>query len=134
MKKKTNIRQVIRKIVREEVALAIGEVVTELKQPSLSSKKVSKSKQKKTAFTKNPILNEILNETANEDWPTMGDGIYDTSRTSEVLSKQYNRENPDNPNGSLGVEMGVNPEAPGMEFLKKDYRSIMKKVDSKRGK
>ena len=31
MKKKTNIRQVIRTIVREEVAMAIGEVVNELK-------------------------------------------------------------------------------------------------------
>ena len=32
MKKKTNMRTVIRKIVREEVAMAINEVVTELKQ------------------------------------------------------------------------------------------------------
>ena len=36
MKKKTNIRTVIRKIVREEVAMAIGEVITELKQPTQS--------------------------------------------------------------------------------------------------
>ena len=33
MKKKTNIKTVIRNIVREEVALAIHEVITELKQP-----------------------------------------------------------------------------------------------------
>ena len=38
MKKKTNMRQVIRQIVREEVAMAIQEVINELKQPSLSSK------------------------------------------------------------------------------------------------
>ena len=36
MKKKTNIKQVIRKIVREEVAMAIKEVITELKQPTKS--------------------------------------------------------------------------------------------------
>ena len=39
MKKKTNIRTVIRTIVREEVAMAIQEVITELKKPSLSSEK-----------------------------------------------------------------------------------------------
>ena len=47
MKKKTNIRTLIRTIVREEVAMAIHEVITELKQPSLSSKKLSKPKPKK---------------------------------------------------------------------------------------
>ncbi len=36
MKKKKNVKDVIRKIVREEVALAIREVITELKTPSLS--------------------------------------------------------------------------------------------------
>ena len=39
MKKKTNVKTIIRQIVREEVAMAIQEVITELKQPSLSSPK-----------------------------------------------------------------------------------------------
>ena len=33
MKKKKNIKTIIRQIVREEVAMAIQEVITELKQP-----------------------------------------------------------------------------------------------------
>ena len=33
MKKKTNIKNVIRQIVREEVAVSIKEVITELRQP-----------------------------------------------------------------------------------------------------
>ena len=37
-KKKTNIRTVIRQIVREEVAMAIKEVITELKEPQQSKK------------------------------------------------------------------------------------------------
>ena len=52
MKKKTNIRTLIRTIVREEVAMAIHEVITELKQPSLSSKKLSKPKPKKKIVEK----------------------------------------------------------------------------------
>ena len=36
--KSDKLKLFIRKIVREEVAMAIHEVITELKQPSLSSK------------------------------------------------------------------------------------------------
>ena len=70
MKKKTNIRTVIRKIVREEVAMAINEVVTELKQPSLSSPKSnSKPRRKiveKQSYSKNSIIN-FLNLSLNWD-------------------------------------------------------------------
>ena len=51
MKKKTNIRTVIRRIVREEVAMAIQEVITELKQPSQPQQKSEKIVEKKS-FTK----------------------------------------------------------------------------------
>tara|TARA_Y100000593_G_scaffold94643_1_gene194820 strand:+ start:1406 stop:1813 length:408 start_codon:yes stop_codon:yes gene_type:complete len=134
MKKKTNIRTVIRKIVREEVAMAIQEVIQEMKNP-LENRKNKKTSKK--AFSQNPVLNDILNETASEEYPTMGGGIYDSSRTNEVLSNQYERQNPNNPNGSLAAEMGLNPNDPAASFLKKDYRSIMKKVDKvneKKGK
>ena len=52
-KKKTNMRTVIRQIVREEVAMAIQEVITELKQPSLSSKPTKPAEKK--SYTKNLI-------------------------------------------------------------------------------
>ena len=48
MKKKTNVKTLIRQIVREEVAMAINEVITELKQPSqTSSEAIFKKKNKK---------------------------------------------------------------------------------------
>ena len=50
MKEKVNIKSVIRKIVREEVAMAIHEVITELKQPT--QKQVSKSKPKRKMVEK----------------------------------------------------------------------------------
>ena len=81
-KKKTNMRTVIRQIVREEVALAINEVITELKQPSLSSKpkkKVVEGKQPYKKYTENSVLNDVLNETANgDDWKTLGGTKYTT--------------------------------------------------------
>ena len=88
-KKKTNIKTIIRQIVREEVAMAIKEVITELKQPIESQPKPKKIIEKKS-FTKNSVLNDILNETAQSDeWKTMGDGTYDSNKINDVMSSQY---------------------------------------------
>jgi len=136
MKKKTNIRQVIRKIVREEVAMAINEVITELKQPTqqVSKPKPKKKIVSKKQYVKNPILNEVMNETAmDEEWKTMGGGTYDSNKMGEVLGKSYGDMMSDKPGGNLAAEMGVNPnDAP--DFLKKDYRKVMKAIDKKQGK
>ncbi len=137
MKKKTNIKTIIRKIVREEVAMAIHEVVTELKQPeSLSSTQVSQPKPKKKVvekkqFSKNSILNEVMNETANEEWETMGDGTYTTNRMNDVLNKSYG--NLMNGGQDMATSMGVNPDSPAAKFLNKDYSKLIKTMDKKNG-
>ena len=127
MKKKTNIRTVIRRIVREEVAMAIQEVITELKQPSQPQQKSEKIVEKKS-FTKDSILNDVLNETAQRDeWKTMGGGKFDSSRMNEIIGSNYgdmmNNQSP---------TISVNGQTP--DFLKKDYRELMKAVDKKQGK
>ena len=84
MKKKVSIKTMIRKIVREEVAMAIDEVITELKQPSLSSQQVSQPQPKKKVvekkdYSNNSVLNDVLNETAaSDEWKTMGGETYDS--------------------------------------------------------
>ena len=141
MKKKTNIRTVIRKMVREEVAMAIDEVINELKKPSLSSKpqnKIVEGNHLYKKYTENSVLNDVLNETAQtEEWKQMGDGTFDSSRMNEIFGKEYGTTptTPDNPNGNLAASMGVHPQQDGMDFLKKDYRKLMQKVEEKkRGK
>ena len=120
MKKKTNIRTMIRHIVREEVAMAIQEVITELKQPIQKNNKISKSKE----FSKDPILNDVLNETAAADeWKTMGGGTYDSSNMNDILGKSYG----DMMNNSNDIIV----DGQSADFLKKDYRGLMKKVDEK---
>ena len=47
-KKKPNIKTIIRQIVREEVAMAIKEVITELKQPIESQPQPKKIIEKKS--------------------------------------------------------------------------------------
>ena len=75
-KKKTDMRTVIRKIVREEVAMAIQEVITELKQPQQPTKPLTpKKRTQNSQFTSNKVLNDVLNETAQDgDWETLGGG------------------------------------------------------------
>ena len=126
--KKSDLKLIIRKIVREEVAMAIQEVITELKQPTqqVSQPKTKKKMVEHKSFTSNSVLNDVLNETAMDDeWKSLGGGTYDSSRMNEVLSSQYS----DTMNGSQQVP--VNPNDPMSQFLNKDYRQVLKKVEEK---
>ena len=136
MKKKTNVRTLIRTIVREEVSMAIHEVITELKQPSLSSTQPKPKKKivEKKQFTENSVLNDVLNETANsEEWKTMGGGKYTSEKMNDVLQSSYGNmiDDTSQSNGNLAASMGVNPNDPAADFLKKDYRAVMKAVEKK---
>ena len=130
MKKKINIKTLIRQIVREEVAMAIGEVITELKQPTqqVSQPKPKKKIVEKKSFSKNSIINDVLNETAMDDeWKTLGGGTMDSSNVHDVMNKSYG----DMMSGNTG-QISVDGKTP--DFLKKDYRGLMKAMDKKQGK
>ena len=147
MKKKVSIKTMIRKIVREEAAMAIDEVITELKQPSLSSQQVSQPQPKKKVvekkdYSNNSVLNDVLNETAaSDEWKTMGGETYDSGKMNQVMSSQYGdlmnapsgEVNADAMVASMGVQPESAPEAVKNIFTK-DYRKLMKAVDKKRGK
>ena len=127
MKKKTNIRTAIRQIVREEVAMAIKEVITELQKPT---QQVSKPPPQKKHFSQNSVLNDVLNETANgDDWKTLGGTKYTTERMSEVVGGSYGDIMSDNSNSNTGVTI----DGQTADFLQKDYRGLMKKIKEKRG-
>ena len=118
-KKKPNIKTIIRQIVREEVAMAIKEVITELKQPSESQPQPKKIVEKKS-FTNNSVLNDVLNETAQDDgWKTMGGGEYTSDRMNELVGGQYG----DMMNGTQPVPSSD----PMSQFLNKDYSQVLEK-------
>jgi len=121
-KKKTNIKTIIRQIVREEVAMAIKEVITELKQPTQSqSKKIVENK----SFTKNSVLNDVLNETAQDgEWKTLGGSEFTSDRMNELVGGQYS-DMMNNQSPTISVD-GQTPD-----FLKKDYREVLKKSEEK---
>jgi len=119
-KKKTNIKTIIRQIVREEVAMAIKEVITELNKPTESQPKPQKKIVEKKSFTSNSVLNDVLNETAQDDgWKTMGGGQYTSDRINEVIGKNYG----DMMNGTQPVPSSD----PMSQFLNKDYSQVLEK-------
>ena len=122
MKKKKTIRQ----IVREEVAMAIQEVITELKKPTQPTKPMTpKKKTQNSSFTSNKVLNDVINETAQDgDWKTMGGGEFTSDRMNELVGGQY------------GDMMNETPQQvpsndPMSKFLNKDYREVLARTDEK---
>ena len=127
-KKKPNIKTIIRQIVREEVAMAIKEVITELNKPTESQPQPKKIVEKKS-FTSNSVLNDVLNETAqNDEWKTLGGGEFTTDRMNELVGGQYG----DMMNKNSNIPVSVDGQTP--DFLKKDYRAVMKAIDKKQGR
>jgi len=129
----SQLKMAIREVVREEIRLGLKEVIGEVKKQPVQK---PKPKQKQH-YSKNPVLNEVLNETSSEDWETMGGTEYTSDRMGELLGNSYKdlmHDDSGNANGTLAAEMGVKPDDPSANFLKKDYRELMKAVDKKQGK
>ena len=123
--KMSQLKMVIREVVREEIRLGLKELLGEVKkQPTQQVQKPQP--KKKQYYSKNPVLNEVLNETNAEDWETMGGTKFTSDRMGELIG------------GSYADMMNGNPEAPVVvdgqqpDFLKKDYRELMKAVDKKK--
>jgi|TARA_B100000287_G_scaffold64102_1_gene55608 hypothetical protein len=145
MKKKKNIRTLIRGIVREEVAMAIHEVISELKQPvtKTTSQKTSQPKQNKKIvekknFSNNSVLNDVLNETAMgdmEDWPSMGGETFDSNSANEIMSSAYSNVQPGSE--SSNGDIIATPSAPDniKNLFNKDYSQILKKsIEKSKGR
>ena len=128
--KKSDFKFMIRKIVREEVAMAIQEVITELKQPTrqVSRPKPKKKMVEKKSYTSNSILNDVLNETANDEWQTMGGGTYTSNKMNDVLKGQYG----DLMNGNnINDRPVTNVPDHLMNAFTKDYSKTLKAMEKK---
>tara|TARA_B100001250_G_scaffold412263_1_gene443018 strand:- start:3073 stop:3465 length:393 start_codon:yes stop_codon:yes gene_type:complete len=129
--KKSEWKMMIREVVREELQLAFKDFINESKsQSNINLQPTPKKTFKEKKFSKNGVINDILNETAADD--TLGGGVFDSSRMSEVLGNQYSGMKNGNKN-ELANSMGFSEEqAP--DFLTKDYSAVMKAMDKKQGK
>ena len=147
----------IRKVVREEIKKGVKEAIQEAMNPKTDHKKVMKQGMKnvqpvreKREFVKdNPMLNELLNETAM----TLGNATETTEQEVSFSSQDaqgFNRSKLANmmgygdftPQGqresvaqqtaqSMGMSMDDLPDAVS-KALTKDYSGLMKKIDEKK--
>ena len=117
------LKMLIREVVREEIRLGLKEVIGDFGQPTKSNSKENKVFEKKS-YTNNSVLNDAA---ASDEWKTMGGGTFDSSKMNDVMSGQYGDIMNSNPNTPVSVD-GQTPD-----FLKKDYKALMKAVDKKRG-
>ena len=127
------LKMIIREVVREEIQLGLKEIIGEINQPTQPQPKLKNKVVEKKEYTNNSVLNDVLNETAQDgEWKTLGGGKFDSSKMNELVGKGYKDMMSDNSNsnGNLAAEMGVNPNS-APDFLKKDYRKLMKAVDKK---
>ena len=96
--KKNDLIKIIELVVRKEVKKQMNEIFIKENKSSLKSlapKTKPKKVQKKepVQYTNNKELNDVLNETVGlskgdsemDEYPTMGGGVFDSSRATELL-------------------------------------------------
>ena len=158
MAKSTKLIGLIKEIVRQEVKkevnkIFISEGIKSMTKSSIRENEVMEvlperkpKPKKKVTYTSNPLLNDILNETANgdeyEEYPTMSGKTFDTSRMSEALGYGNMLGNAEDRRKMSAVQtaqsVGADTSNPAvqdvMSNLTKDYRGVMAALDKKDGK
>jgi hypothetical protein len=142
--------KLLRKIIREEVTLAVRkEMRSLLTEEKSDHKKVMKhglelesmaSKPTKQ-YVKNPMLNDILNETANggstieQDWPTMEFGNNMAQSFKGMMGSNTNTPSVAPTTDIQGKAINTNNKnvATVVNAMTKDYSSLMKAIDKKKG-
>ena len=152
----------IREIVKQEVKKEVREIFIRegmksmAQQSTLVEDKVvevlpeRKSKpKKKVTYTKNPVLNDILNETANagtdeyEEYPTMTGKTFDSTRMAEAIgygnmtmgdAESRRKQAAIQTAQAAGADTNNEAVQNVMQDLTKDYRGVMKALDKKDGK
>ena len=165
--KKQELIKIIEAVVRKEVKKQMNEIfikeensssLTELVSKPISEKdfkepirKQYKTKPKKEVnYTSNKALNKVLNETVGgvpqgdgSGYPTMGGGVYDTSKMNDVLvgatglgnteeAKEKKREIAAVDSiKKAGVSVDQVPDHV-QNALTRDYSAVMKAIDQKK--
>ena len=162
--KKGELTKIIERAVRKEVKKQMNEIFIKEDNSSQLSELVSKTvtekefkepirkkykvgKKEEVKYTKNKTLNKVLNETkggipqgdGTESYPMMGDGVFDSSKVTEVAmnsgefgsTSEFKRElGAAMTAKSVGVSVDKVPEST-MNALTRDYSGLMKAINKK---
>ena len=142
---RAEVKKEINKIFIKEGVKAVSRKVTEV--PEVLSKPIpKKSKPKEVSYTKDPTLNKILNETARgeefEEYPTMGNGTFDSSRMADAMgyggmlgsAEEKRKMAAIQTAQAAGVDTSSEAVQNVMQDLTKDYRGVMNALKKKDGK
>ena len=139
--KSSELKVLIREIVREEVKMELRKYLKEYKTKKVKESIVTRRKPKKIVkrnYTKDTMLNNILNETANtDDWETLGGGTFNTDNMNDIISKNYNMGGGQLSDNQMISSMGVDPNTVPdhvTDAITKDYSGLMKTMNKKKGK
>ena len=142
---KQEVQKEVRKILISEGAKAISNNVNDV--PEVIPKPVpQKSKPEEVSYTKNPTLNKILNETARgeefEEYPTMGNKTFDSTRMAEAMgyggalgsAEEKRKMGAMQTAQAAGVDTSNKAVQDVMGDLTKDYRGVMKALKERDNK
>ena len=154
MAKSKQLVTLIREMVKQEVKKELREIfikegiksMTENASKNDVMEVLPKRKpkpKKEVTYTKNPMLNDILNETARagemDDYPTMGGEIYDTSKMAETMgygnmmgdAESRRKQAAIQTAQAAGADTNNQAVQDVMSNLTRDYRDVMKAVEEK---
>ena len=152
--KKNELVKIIELVVRKEIKKQLSEIFINDKKEISLSETISKPKPKKVIkkkpykqYSKNPVLNEVLNNTKplgapmEDEYPTLGGGVLGSDNMAEVLgygdlgmgsNKERAREMAAVDSiKKAGVSIDQVPEDV-QNALTRDYSGLMKAIDKKK--
>ena len=152
--KKNDLIKIIELVVRKEVKKQMTEIFINDKEEIKLSETISKPKPKKVVnkpkkqYSKNPVLNEVLNNTKplgstgqTDEYPSLGGGVLGSDNMAEVLGygDLGRGQNKDRAREMAAVDTikkaGVSVDAvpEGVQnALTRDYSGLMKAIDKKK--
>jgi hypothetical protein len=151
---KNKLRNIIELVVRKEVKKQLSEIFINEEKEIKLSETISTPKPKKVInkpkkqYSKNPVLNEVLNNTKPlgapqevEEYPTLGGGVLGSDNMAEVLGygdlgRGQNKERAREMGAvdtikKAGVSVDQVPEEV-QNALTRDYSGLMKAINKKK--
>jgi hypothetical protein len=154
MSKSQSFVKLLRKVIREEVRSAVKEILVEqkvnhnsiiehgMKLSEITENPMPNKPRAKKQFTSNPMLNDLLNETAATP-PSQEMMDYSTMNFRSEMAEQFGAERQQSANMPPLVNNGINSEpinmqdenvATVMNAMTRDYSGLIKAIDKKNGK
>ena len=152
--KKSKLKNIIELVVRKEVKKQLSEIFINEENEISLSETISKPKPKKVVnkpkkqYSKNPALNEVLNNTnplgssgQTDEYPSLGGGVLGSDNMAEVLGygdlgRGQNKEKAREMAAvdtikKQGVSVDAVPEGV-QDALTRDYSGLMKAINKKK--